>query len=258
MTAPSIEPGLNPTDSAHRPDPHPLYHRLREHAPVYRFIGPVTGRTFWFLTRYADVQQALTHRDLSRGADQLRPEFAGSGMEMINRHLLNLDPPDHTRLRRLMTPAFGARTIATMRPRVEEITTGLIDAMAAAGGEADLIDAVALPLPVTVIAELLGLPIRDRAQFRTWVDHLLRSDDVEVLRSSGAEFAGYISEQIEHRRAYPGEDLLSQLIQVEEAGDRMSHVELVSGTHLIRTGTVPAPCRGGRDGGLSARRRAPA
>ena len=232
MTAPTLEPGLNPTDSTHRPDPHPLYHRLREHAPVYRFIGPATGRTFWFLTRYADVQQALTHRDLSREADRLRSELAGSAMEMINRHLLNLDPPDHTRLRRLMTPAFGARTIAGLRPRVQQITAGLLDAMAAAGGEVDLIDTVALPLPVTVIAELIGVPIDDRAQFRTWVDELLRGEP-EVVRRAAGQFVPYLTGQIEHRRASPGEDLLSQLIQVEEAGDRMSHVELLSSVFLL-------------------------
>ncbi len=240
MTTITPEQQFNPTDPAHLPDPHPLFRRMREQAPVYRFVGPQTGRSFWFLTRYADVQRALHDPDIGREVDRLPNELAAThrqwlddGLQMLRRNVLNLDPPDHTRLRRLMTPAFGARTVAAMRPRIEEITAGLIDAAAECDGGFDLIEAVALPLPILVIAELLGIPIDDRAQFRGWVDDLLRSTDQDRVRSSAMEFIGYINERIEQRRAQPGEDLLSQLIQAEEDGDRLDHTELLSSVFLL-------------------------
>jgi cytochrome P450 len=240
MTATTPEQLFHPTDPAHLPDPHPLFHRMREQAPVYRFVGPQTGRSFWFLTRYADVQRALQDPDVGREVDRLPEELAAThrqwqddGLQMVRRNVLNLDPPDHTRLRRLMTPAFGARTVAAMRPRIEEITAGLVDAAAGGGGGFDLIDAVALPLPILVIAELLGIPIDDHAQFRIWVDDLLRSTDRDRVRSSGMEFIAYINERIDERRAAPGEDLLSQLIQAEEDGDRLDRTELLSSVFLL-------------------------
>jgi cytochrome P450 len=240
MTATVPEQLFNPTDPAHLPDPHPLFHRMRAQAPVYRFVGPQTGRSFWFLTRYADVQRALHDPDIGREVDRLPDELAAThrqwqddGLQVLRRSVLNLDPPDHTRLRRLMTPAFGARTVAAMRPRIEEITAGLIDAAADSDGGFDLIEAVALPLPILVIAELLGIPIDDRAQFRGWVDDLLRTTDQDQVRNSAMEFVGYINERIEQRRAQPGEDLLSQLIQAEEDGDRLDHTELLSSVFLL-------------------------
>jgi cytochrome P450 len=234
------EAWCDPWDPAHRPDPHPLYRRMREQAPVFRTTGPQTGRGFWFLTRYADVQRALRDPDLGRDFERLPEELAAphrladeNPLTMMNRHVLNLDPPDHTRLRRLMTPAFGARTVAALEPRVKEVTAELLDAMAATGGEADLIDALALPLPITVIAELLGIPIDDRSQFRQWVDDILRATDPDQFRRSGEEFVAYLVERIERRRRDPGGDLLSQLIEAEERGDRLSPVELLSCAVLL-------------------------
>jgi cytochrome P450 len=234
------EASFDPWDPAHRPDPHPLYHRMREQAPVFRATGPQTGRGLWFLTRYGDVQRALRDPDLGRDFERLPEELAaqhrlvqGELLATLDRHVLNLDPPDHTRLRRLMTPAFGARTVAALEPRIKQITAELLDAMAATGGEVDLIEALALPLPVTVIAELLGIPIDDRTQFRGWVDIILRGTDADQIRRSGTEFAGYLNERIERRRRDPGEDLLSQLIEVEEGGDRLSPVELLSCAFLL-------------------------
>lgn len=229
---------FDPWDPAHRADPHALYHRMRAEAPVYRASAPVTGNDVWFLTRYADVQRALRHPDLGREADRLPPELAAryqpdADITMIRRHILNLDPPDHTRLRRLMTPAFGARTISALEPRIAQITTELVAAMAAAGEETDLIEALALPLPVTVIAELLGIPIDDRAHFRELAEGIVRPTGGEHLRSSGRAFATYISERVEERRARPGEDLLSQLIEAEDAGERLSYRELISAVFLL-------------------------
>lgn len=240
MTETATDQLFYPTDPAHRPDPHRLYHRMRAQAPVYRFVGPATGRAFWFLTRYAEVQQALRHPELGRDLDRLPDELAAphravldDSLATVRRHVLNLDPPDHTRLRRLMTPAFGARTVTALEPRIREITTELVQAAVAGGDGFDLVETVALPLPVMVIAELLGIPIDDRTQFRAWVDDVLRGRDQEQFRRSAMEFISYVNERIEQRRTQPGKDVLSQLIQAEEAGDRLSHVELLSSVFLL-------------------------
>ena len=130
-----------------------------------------------------------------------------------------------------MTPAFGARTIARPRPRIEEITAGLLDALPA-GGEVDLISTVAMPLPVPVIAELVGVPIEDRTQFRSWVDALLRGEPPATRQAAG-QFVAYLTRQIAHRRAHPTDDLLSQLIRAEEDGDRLTHEELLAAVFLL-------------------------
>lgn len=232
------EPWFEPFDPAHRPDPHPLYHRMRAQAPVYRSPGPVTGHDCWLLTRYADIQQIHRHPDVGRDFERLPEELAAThrdsrpgGMELLSRHVLGMDPPDHTRLRRLMAPAFGPRTVSALEPRIEQIIADLLAAMADAD-EADLIDAFAFPLPITVIAELLGIPAEERDMFRDWVDGIVRGND-ERVRQAATAFVTYLNEQIARRRAAPGEDLLSQLVQVEEQGDRLSHAELVASAFLL-------------------------
>jgi cytochrome P450 len=214
---------------------------MRAMAPVYPGREPGTGRRVWYLTRYADVQRALLHpqlgRDLGRLPEELAAPHQGARNDAtvslgLRRHIVHLDPPDHTRLRRLITPAFGARTIAALAPRIRQLTTELLDAIAASGGTVDLIDAFALPLPVVVIAELLGIPIDDRAQFRDWVEEIL-SDRGEPSRKAASELVGYLDERIARRRGSLGDDLLSQLIRAEEQGDRLTPAELLSTAFLL-------------------------
>lgn len=232
---------FDPMDPKHRPDPHPLYHRMRSVAPVYRGREPGTGRPVWFLTRYADVQRALLDPRLGREHDRLPEELAAPHRSARNhvlaalgldRHVLNLDPPDHTRLRRLVAPALGARTVTALAPRIRQVTTGLLDDLAGRDGVVDLIDAIALPLPVTIIAELLGVPIDDQAQFRTWVEEMI-NETGQPDRRAAADFLAYLDERIERRRADPGDDLISQLIQVEEQGDKLTSSELRSTAFLL-------------------------
>jgi cytochrome P450 len=233
--AATLDRPFDPTSPAHRPDPHPLFHRMRERAPVYRHVSPAGGRAFWYLTRYADVQRALRDPDIGRQLDRLPDELAAlhrrwefDPLAMVRRNVFNLDPPDHTRLRRLMAPAFGARTVAAIERRIRQVVDELVDGMAAAEGAVDVIEALALPLPVLVVAELVGFPIDDRARLRWWSDEMLRSRNAVRVRRAGTEFIAYVDEKIDERRARPGEDLLSQLIQAEETGDRISHAELIS------------------------------
>ena len=147
---------------------------MREEGPVTPVVMPY-GERAWLVTRYADVRAALAdprlHKDWAgklTAPDWVPDEVTG----YLSVHLLNADPPDHTRLRKLVTKAFTARRVAGLRPRVEAITASLLDAIEArfAAGEdvVDLIEAFAFPLPVTVICELLGVPVKDQAEFRAW------------------------------------------------------------------------------------------
>jgi cytochrome P450 len=225
VTATLFDPDL-------RADPHPMLRRMREEMPVYRHLTPVSGRAFWYLTRYADVQAALHHPDLGRQLDRLPAGLAAvhrrataDPLAMLRRNVFHLDPPDHTRLRRLITPAFGARTVAAIGDHITRIAGELIDDLArsagAAGdvlsgrgepaGVADVIEGLALPLPVLVVAELLGFPIGDRAALRRWSDEMSRSEDPARIRRAGLEFASHLAGVIAQRRATPGDDLLSQL-----------------------------------------------
>lgn len=225
---------FDPTAPEHHRDPHPLFHRMREQAPVHRHTDPVNGRAFWYLTRYADVQRALLAPDLGRQFDRLPDELAAvhrtadvDPLFMVRRNVFNLDPPDHTRLRRLITPAFGARTVAAIQRCVLQVVDGLVTRLSQAGDEVDVIEALALPLPTVVVAELIGFPIDDRARLRRWSDEMLRSRDAVRVRRAGLEFVGYLRQKIDERRGQLGEDLLSQLIRTEESGG-LSRAELVS------------------------------
>lgn len=220
-----------------RPDPHPSYHRLRSEAPVFEGIGPETGRSFWFLTRYDDVTASLRNPMLGREVDRL-PEslrdqhrFEGEElMAMVNQHMLNADPPDHTRLRRLVSRAFTTNRIADLEPRIRQMADDLIDAM---GDEPDLIHDYALPIPVTVIAELLGVPVDDLDEFRAMMDGFLRPSTDEEGLAAGMQMVQYVNSAIDARAAEPGDDLLSALIHLEEEGDRLDRAELMSMVNLL-------------------------
>ena len=222
-------------------DPHALNRRLRAEGPV----RPVTlprGLQAWVVTRYADVRAALAdgrlHKD-SRQIDDLferhstnSERFIGGGESLIG-HMLNSDPPDHERLRRLVNKAFTARRIEQLRPRIEEITAGLL-ADIGAKADVDLLDAFAFPLPITVICELLGVPAEDRDDFRTW-SNVLISGGVEpgVVQQAAVDMAGYLSNMIATKRAEPGDDMMSALVTVADAGDRLSHDELIAMAFLL-------------------------
>lgn len=228
---------FDPWDESHRSDPKPLYEAMRETAPVYRGIGPETRRSFWFLTRYDDVVASLRNpllgREWQRLPDEVREQHdfdEPDALKMVNRHVLNLDPPDHTRLRRLVTHAFTSKRIQDLEIRIRNLTSRLLDDVQ--DGD-DLVENVALPVPVTVIAELLGVPIGDQMHFRGLVDRLLRPVSEEDSMSAGFEFLGFMNDAIEHRRNTPGADLLSALVHLEDEGDTLDHSELLSMVQLL-------------------------
>jgi cytochrome P450 len=158
---------------------------------------------------------------------------------MLNLHKLNLDPPDHTRLRRLVQKAFTPRRVESLRPRVAEIAADLLDATAAAAaadpdGVADLVDQFAFRLPITVICELLGVPARDQDDFREWTSVIVSAahDRETFQRAAGAMF-GYFTQLLADKRSSPGDDLLSALILARDSGDALSEQELYSMLFLL-------------------------
>jgi hypothetical protein len=191
----------------------------------------------WRVTRYADCQALLRHdaatgvrrADGSRFGEERLPEALGPGAFMLQQ-----DPPVHTRLRRLVSKAFTPRAVARIRPRLEEIARQQLDA-ACERGEMDVIRDLALPVPATMICEMMGVPVADRERFTQWTadaTHLLAtltspSDVIERGLAASAELAAYFEALIAERRRSLTDDILSELIRAEEAGDRLSAEELV-------------------------------
>jgi cytochrome P450 len=223
-------------------DPHRMYARLRAERPVARARTPV-GLRVWLVTRYDDARQALTDPRLSKdgiGLAQvldrhpLPPDQRVVFAQELGRHMLSSDPPDHTRLRKLVSRAFTMRAIAGMRPRIEEIAAGLADQMADGPAEVDLLDAFAFPLPMSVICDLLGVPDSERTTFRTWSNTLLSSDAAAAEReAAGAAMAQYLGALVADKRARPADDMLSAIVAASEDADRLSADETVSMAFLL-------------------------
>jgi cytochrome P450 PksS len=226
-----------------RANPQAVYERMRSEAPVYRAVGPHSGNNFWFITRYDDCMAVLKN-DQTIGKEfrnHLPPEVANKWgpppdsndvFEVINHHLLNIDPPDHTRLRSLVHKAFTPKRIENLRPRIQEITDDLIDQMQGKS-QVDLIAAFSFPLPITVIAEMLGVPAADRDRFRDWTRTLLFVPDADENRRAVMEFGLYMNNLIDERRENPQDDVLTGLIEAEEAGERLDRMELLSMLFLL-------------------------
>jgi cytochrome P450 len=203
---------------------------LRATRPVSRVVLP-SGHQAWLVSRYDDVRTVLSDQRFSRylfypGAPcMIQPGDFSTG----ERSILNLDPPDHTRLRRLSAKAFTARRIEGMRGRIAEITAGLLDQMSAKQPPVDLIEEFAFPLPTAVICELLGVPFDDRERFRAWSTVIVTpmqygQPEVVAAQRDGAEDMRRL---IETKRRRPGDDLLSALIQARDDEDRLTEEELV-------------------------------
>jgi cytochrome P450 len=222
------------TDPAFQNNPHPVYAQMRRTGPVRRVRLP-SGLYAWLVTRYDDARRALSDPRLSKSLHAVGSASGGqpSLTAAISRHMLAVDPPDHTRLRRLVSAAFTARRIEALRPRIEEITKELLDALDGRD-EVDLIDSFAFPLPIQVICELLGVPAEDRDAFREWSDDIVAGTmSGERLATSIQAMIAYIGRLLADRREHGGDDLLSGLVQVRDEGDRLSGDELSSMVFLL-------------------------
>jgi cytochrome P450 len=222
-------------------DPYPAYAWLRTHSPVHRTTLP-SGVSAWLVTRYADARQALADQRLSKNPVHHSEQAHGKGKVGIPgersanlmTHLLNIDPPDHTRLRRLVSKAFTPGRVAEFAPRVQELTDRLIDGFCEKG-EADLIHEFAFPLPIYAICDLLGVPREDQDDFRDWAGMMIRHGGgprggvaraVKRMRS-------YLAELIHRKRENPGDDLISGLIRASDHGEHLTENEAAAMAFIL-------------------------
>lgn len=247
---------LEPFSSETLANPYPAYHAMRERGRMQR-----TTAGHWLATGYDEVSRLLT--------DQRFGEAAGRGgrirlsrttregpQQLLGRvdTMLSQDPPEHTRLRRLVSKAFTPRSVQKMRPRIQEIVNELLETIEGRG-EFDLVAELAWPLPVIVIAEMLGIPREDRERFKRWSDAMVATlggdySALDEARRSNEELVEYVSRVIAERRKEPTDDLISRLVAAEERGQTLSEDEmlgtvallLVAGnettTHLISSGML--------------------
>ncbi len=221
-------------------DPFPHYHRLREADPVHQ--SPLG---FWVLTRYEDCVAVLRDQRFGRaGFEGFLESVYGSpaGHERLPRSMLFQDPPDHTRLRALVSRAFTPRVVEGLRPRIQQVVDEIID-RALDARSMEVIGDLAYPLPVTVISEMLGVPAGDRESIKGWSSDIARSldaiglqvdpDIVERGRAARRAIGDYFRQLLPERRRQPRNDLLSLLIAAEEQGDKLSEGELLSTCILL-------------------------
>ncbi|WP_406204454.1 cytochrome P450 [Streptomyces sp. NBC_01017] len=216
--------------------PYDVYRRLRDTAPVHRTAGP-DGSPAWLVTRYDDVREALADPRLSLDKRHAAPgSYRGLALPpALDANLLNMDPPDHTRLRRLVGRAFTPRRVEQLRMPIRRTADRLLDALGP-HGTADLIASYAAPLPITVICDLLGVPDEHRRDFREWTDALVAPDPARPQAAKEAVVAmlGFFTRLLADKRTEPADDLLCDLIAVRDTdGDRLSEDELMSLAFLI-------------------------
>lgn len=216
-------------------DPYTVYAQFREAGPVHRITG-TDGLPAWLVTRYDDVRQALADPRLSLDKRNAAPGgYRGMALPpALDANLLNMDPPDHTRIRRLVSRAFTPRQIEQLREPIQRTANRLLDAIAVQE-HADLIASYAAPLPITVICDLLGVAPADRIDFRAWTDALVAPDPTRPSRAKEAvgNMLAFFTRLIATKRTAPADDLLSALIAVRDEEDRLSEDELMSLAFLI-------------------------
>lgn len=229
-------------DPANRPNPYPVCTELRDRAPLV-----LPGSNFVLFSTYRDCDEVLRHS--SSSSDQLNSTMSKqmtaadpSQRREVPPSFLFLDPPDHTRLRRLVSKAFAPKVVAALQPDIDALVAGLLDRIARQGSF-DVVEDFAYPLPVAVICRLLGVPLEDEPQFSRASAVLAKSldpfftgdeaDDTDDSVAVGAELRDYLHGLIERRRSQPDADLLSALVAVNESGDQLTEEEIVSTCVLL-------------------------
>lgn len=241
-------PPLLLSGAAFKANPYPTYAQLRASAPVYCRVSRDGAARMWFLTRYEDVSAALradeifvkdAHATLTPEERSTRPE-APPLYRLLTHHMLNTDGEAHARLRSLVNKAFSARHVERLEPRLRAIAHDLL-AHTVNQGEMDAVHDFALPFSIAVIAELLGIPSRDHHRFRAW-SHILVAPSADAARNVRkterlhqvmSDFVGYLQGICAERRRNPQPDLITSLLEAEEAGDRLSTEELFSMVLLL-------------------------
>ena len=217
-----------PFSEPHRLTVEPLYECLRADQPVLRVQMPY-GEPAWLATRYDDVRTVLADPRFSRAAATGRDEPRLRSQEN-QETILSLDPPEHSRLRRLVARAFTPKRVDELRPRASEVADELLDAMIASGSPADLVEHLAVPLPVTVICELFGVPADDRHLFRRWSEAVVSTTSLTPDQSLEylANMYAYVADMVAQRRTEPTPDLVSALVRArDEDNSRLTEEEMV-------------------------------
>ena len=227
-------PHFDPYDYAFHEDPYPIYAQLRSQAPVYH----TEEMGFWALSRHADVLEGLKSWQAftSTHGVSLDPSSSGKAAR-VAMSFLALDPPRHTRMRNLVSRGFTPRRVAEMEQRIRELSTLHLDRLVGSGGF-DVIEDFAGKLPMDVISEMLGVPVADRADLRSWADLLVHREEgmQDVPREGVVAFGkirGYFKALVDERRRAPGDDLLSALLAAEIDGERLDDDELLSFCNLM-------------------------
>ncbi|MGD7044929.1 cytochrome P450 family protein [Jeotgalibacillus proteolyticus] len=211
-----------------------FYHQLRKTDPVYA-MNQQNGQTSWMITKYDQVKELLKSPNFIKDQSKIFVTPAAEGDEgkiirIFRNMMLDADPPDHTRLRKLVQPFFNPKTIKALEPRMQAIANDLITELKTQDGPVDLITHFAFPLPIIVISEMLGVPTKDRHKFRKWSNTILAASD--NLTTNFAEdvedFIAYLSRLFEERKEQPQDDLISKLLQAEEEGEKLNRDELYS------------------------------
>ncbi len=227
---------FNPLEPGYIEDPYPHFAEMREHDPVH-----LTLVNQWLLFTYDDVSRLLRDPSMSVSDQNIEVfdeerfekflEASGGDFERST-SMLNADPPDHTRLRRLVSKAFTPSSIEALRPRVQELVDGMLDPIAERG-TGDVVKELAFPLPFDVISEMLGMPTSDSDQIAEWssavvktLDPIISDDEIQAAIAGSRAMDSHIDAVIEWKRIHPGDDLLTALIAAEEDGDRLSSIEL--------------------------------
>ncbi|HEX2025160.1 MAG TPA: cytochrome P450 [Actinomycetota bacterium] len=237
--------GFAPRDPAFVADPYPAYAELRAAGRIHYYAD--TDQ--WIVPHYADVNDLLRDRRFGRtylhlaGHEEMgRPEDVPEARDfwyLIRNGILDMEPPDHTRVRRLVAKAFTPKMVEGLRPTIRRLMDGYVDRVEGAG-EFDLIREIAEPLPVTVIAELLGIPEADRHHLRPWSAEICRmyelnptEEDARAASAASVEFSEYLRNLIRERRRAPTEDLIGELVQVVDQGDRLTVDEMIGTCVLL-------------------------
>lgn len=215
-------------------NPYPFYARLRAEAPVYRTRVPIGG-VAWLVTRYDDVLLVLKDARFGNDWSPRMPWLLLRFARPLTRGMLNRDAPDHTRLRTLVHKAFTPRRVEQLRERIQTVCEDLLNA-AAPSRRMELVRGYALPLPITIIAELLGVSAQDRLQFHSWSRRMVAvSSNMDLLRALPSVWLllRYLRKLFAERRAHPRDDLVTALVEAEEAGDHLSEEELLAMVILL-------------------------
>lgn len=239
----SAAASVNFFDPAYASNPHAVLSMLREEGPVHR-ITVENDYPLWLITRYEDAIALLKDPRITKMKSKVQaPDQEPAllidkiaALNTIGEHMLTTDPPIHTRLRSLVSKAFTPRLIEQLRPRVEEVTNELLDKVQHAG-KMEFVNDFAYPLPLTIIGEVLGVNVEDREQLRIWSNLLFEGytteENFHEVSAAADGFIEYLRRTFEERRATPGDDLISKLLEVEEAGDKLSEKELYSMVFLL-------------------------